>query len=209
MSENGIFENLSRLNLDKNIKASREFFAVKRAIPEIRGFISNAVRRNQNKETLILFLRRHWLNLFARIFPMLALILLIIIFFLIIIPFNIVIFKGGEWELLRFFVALFSLFVWAVLFVRLVDYYLDIWIVTDQRIINIEQRGLFKREISELRILNVQDVTTDIGGIIPTLYDYGDLYVQTAGKRERFLFRRIPHPGRVRDVVVILSEMNK
>ena len=39
------------------------------------------------------------------------------------------------------------------------DYYLDIWVITDERIVNIEQKGLFSREISTQQLYRIQDVT--------------------------------------------------
>jgi len=209
MRERSLFENLSKLDFGKGVKNSKEFFSKKRDTYEIKSFIKNRVEKNKNKEVLVMFLRRHWLNLLGKLLPVILMVLFIFILYFILIPLSGIVFTPNEWGMIRFVTAIVSVFIWAFLFVKLVDYYLDIWIITDRRIVNIEQKGLFRREVSELRIMNVQDVTTDIRGIIPTLFDYGDLYVQTAAKRERFLFRRIPKPGVVKDIIVILSDMNK
>ena len=67
-------------------------------------------------------------------------------------------------------------------FVLWTDYYLDVWLITTERLIDIQQRGLFDRTISELSLNNVQDVTIEIRGIIPTLLKFGNLKVQTASE---------------------------
>jgi uncharacterized membrane protein YdbT with pleckstrin-like domain len=108
--------------------------------------------------------------------------------------------------LLLFGESLATLFVWNFFFILWLDYYLDAWIVTNERIINIEQRGFFNREISELKLTKIQDVTSEIIGVIPTLLDYGNIYVQTAGEKERFAFCQIPHPNRVKNIIVQLQE---
>jgi hypothetical protein len=83
---------------------------------------------------------------------------------------------------------------------------LDVWIVTDQRIINIEQKGLFSRVVSELELENIQDITSDVRGVIATFLNYGDLFVQTAAEKERFIFRNIPDPYKVKDMIMNLQE---
>lgn len=107
------------------------------------------------------------------------------------------------------FFSLYYLFIWLFFFYSFLDYYLDIWIVTNYRIINIEQNGLFDRIISEQKLYRVQDVTSEIKGIIPTFFDYGDVYVQTAAEKERFIFKQIPHASEVRKKILALAEQNK
>lgn len=78
-----------------------------------------------------------------------------------------------------------------------VDYYLDTWVVTDRRLISIEQAGLFARTIAQLHLARVQDATARVEGPLATVLDYGDVFIQTAGEQERFIFTSIHHPNRV------------
>ncbi len=193
---------LEKIITESEIAKSKILLSRKRKISEIRVFITDLLAEGAGEEKLVIFLRRHWINLFLQIWPLLFFLILIggVYFFL----FNFGSLGDGE-ILLSFGAAVVSLFLWAFLFFIFIDYYLDVWVITNERIINIEQKGLFKREVSELRLEKVQDLTTEIGGIISTLFDFGDLYVQTAGKRERFLFKSIPHPERIKDVILVLS----
>ena len=84
-----------------------------------------------------------------------------------------------------------------------------LWIITNKRIINIEQKGLFSREISELELDKIQDVSADIIGIIPTFLGYGDIYIQTAGETEKFIFKNIPDPYGVKDLIMGLEKNNE
>lgn len=201
-----ILQDIDKIATDEEIKKGRFLLDRKRKIFEISSHIEKVLGEEKNEEKLIIFLRRHWINLFFQLLPFAALILLLIVTFVLISlvsDFNL---SPMESRIMQFGGAIFSLFIWAFLFIVFIDFYLDIWIVTNERIINIEQKGLFRREISELRLEKVQDLTTEIKGIICTLFDFGDLYVQTAGKRERFFFQSIPHPERVKDVILVLSE---
>lgn len=200
-------EDLNKLTQGQDLNRSKIFLSKKRGVPEISLYVKEVTKGCKREECLIIFLRRHWINLFVQLLPFLILALMLFaatfLFFLFTGP---GILNPAEQQLIQLVMAVFSLFLWSFIFVVFIDYYLDIWIVTNQRIVNIEQKGLFHREISELRLENVQDLTTEVSGFVATFFDYGDLYVQTAGKRERFIFKSIPHPERVRDIVLVLSE---
>lgn len=101
----------------------------------------------------------------------------------------------------------YELLVWIFFYVAWLDYELDVFIVTDQRIVNIAQNGLFARTVSEQRLFRVQDVTSEVKGIIPTFLRFGTVYVQTAGEQEHFIFRNVPDPEHV--AKVILGQMDK
>ncbi|MBN1584903.1 PH domain-containing protein [Candidatus Uhrbacteria bacterium] len=100
----------------------------------------------------------------------------------------------------------FYLNVWMFALAVFVDYYLDVWIVTDRRIIDIQQTGLFSRTVAELEISRIQDATSEVKGIVPTILNYGDVHIQTAGEKERFLFEQVPNPDRIRQRLVKLIE---
>jgi len=103
----------------------------------------------------------------------------------------------------------FFLFTWMFLFQNFMDYYLDVWIVTNKRILNIEQTGLFSRTVSELRLYRVQDVTSSVSGFIETMFDYGHVEIQTAGEKSRFVFEQIPHPTLISKSILELAEVER
>lgn len=100
----------------------------------------------------------------------------------------------------------YLLFILGLLLYGFIDYYLDVYIITDERIVDIRQLGLFKREIAELHLREVQDVSAKVDGFFPTLFHYGDVHIQTAGERENFVFYAVPHPYRVAKKIADLHE---
>jgi len=82
-------------------------------------------------------------------------------------------------------------------FIVWLDFYLDVGIVTNERVVDIDQNGLFKRNIAELDTQMVQDVTSQKQGILQTVFDFGDVIIQTAGERPNFEFNGIHHPDQV------------
>jgi hypothetical protein len=105
--------------------------------------------------------------------------------------------------------SIYFLALWLFVSVQITDYFLDTWIVTTERIINIEQKGLFHRIASELDLAAVQDTTAEIHGVLPTVLTYGDVYVQTAGEKERFTFKSIDNPEHVKELIAKLVEEDK
>ena len=101
------------------------------------------------------------------------------------------------------------LFVWLFFFFLFIDYYLDVWIITNERIIDIEQRGFFSRIIAEHKLFRIQDVTSEVHGILATILRFGDVHVQTAGTEPRFQFRQVPYPDKVRDTVIKLVQRKR
>jgi uncharacterized membrane protein YdbT with pleckstrin-like domain len=95
---------------------------------------------------------------------------------------------------------------WLALFIVWINFYLDVWIVTDNRVVNIEQLNLFSRHISELKHSKIQDVTSEVQGLLPTLFGYGNVYIQTAGNKQRFVFKQIPESTDTRNIIMKLQK---
>jgi len=158
-------------------------------------------------EKTILFLRRHWL-VPLRILAVLVLLLLVPIaaYFLIQAELPWVLDHAIITPLLALLASMYYLAVWVYSFSEYIDYYLDIWIVTNERIINIEQLGLFARVASELNLTAIQDVTSDVRGIVQTFLDYGTVHVQTAAETTRFVFKQVEKPELIKRQIVQLAD---
>lgn len=92
-------------------------------------------------------------------------------------------------------------------FAQYIDFYLDLWVITSERIIDIEQFGLFSRSVSELDLYRIQDVTTDIHGVFPTILNYGNVKVKTASENVEIVFKNVPHPPEVRSHIIHLADL--
>ncbi len=76
------------------------------------------------------------------------------------------------------------------------------WIITNTRIVDIRQYGFFSRKVSSFLLSRVQDVTTDVEGFIETIFGFGTLNVETAGREELFQMRGIKKPTELRDLIM-------
>jgi uncharacterized membrane protein YdbT with pleckstrin-like domain len=158
-------------------------------------YIENQIPSRQPGEKLILFLRRHWIILVSRWFIFAGLALIPLGFYAFILyNYSWILEDNFFYPLLLLLASSYYLFIMLFFFNAFIDYYLDVWIVTDQRIINIEQRGMFNREIAEHDLDKIQDVSGVQKGFFQTLFSYGDVHVQTAGEIQRFIFRQVDNP---------------
>jgi hypothetical protein len=112
--------------------------------------------------------------------------------------------------------AAFLLFLQTFLFGSWINFYYDIIIITTERMININQEGLLSRDVSELRLSEVQNVTSQQEGILQSFLDYGRLVVETAGEGttgapERpgiqgyFTIEDVPQTNRIARAILELS----
>lgn len=81
-------------------------------------------------------------------------------------------------------------------------YFLDLWVITDRRIIVIEQVHFFNRKVSNFRLERLQDIKVTIKGIIPTLLNYGTVRAQTASAADsNFTSPGLPAPRELQSLI--------
>lgn len=81
-----------------------------------------------------------------------------------------------------------------------------VFVVTDRRMIDIDQHGFFSRVISELFYSGVDDVTYYKKGISPTVFGYGTVLIQTSGSADDIEVRRVSNPARLADLINEIRE---
>jgi hypothetical protein len=74
-------------------------------------------------------------------------------------------------------------------------YWGNSWVLTTDSLTQIEQDSLFKRESSQLSLGNLEDVTAEQNGILPHMFNYGWVRVETASERGKFVFQYCPNPN--------------
>lgn len=166
-----------------------------------------AVLTLHEHETVQLVVRKHWFVMLPTL--ILFVVLLATPMILALTPFDLerlipVLAFENITVVLPFLWALLPFYIMAVLlglFLSWTDHYLDMWIVTDRRIIDIEQYGLFSREVSEIPLERVQDVTIEIHGVFETFLKFGTIRIQTAGERD-FFIHYAPHHERTKELIL-------
>jgi membrane protein YdbS with pleckstrin-like domain len=101
-----------------------------------------------------------------------------------------------------YLISLVGLLLWMHFFAVWTDHWLDAWVITNKRVIDIEQKGFFSRHISSFPLERIQDVTYDAQGFIATFLHFGTLRIQTASITNDFFIRQIPNPDQAKEWVM-------
>ena len=109
---------------------------------------------------------------------------------------------------MTFLYALWLLVLWISFFIQWTNYYLDVWYITEKRIIDVEQKGIFSRNVSSIRFDKIQDINVEVRGVVATFLNYGNVEVQTASETSgSFIMKNASRPELIRQVV--FSQHNK
>ncbi len=157
-------------------------------------------------EKIILVLRKHWFVLLVEslVFVGLAVAPALALsagafFFKPDLASSLTILVGGAY-------IIWLLALWIGFFVFWTDFYLDIWIITDKRIVDIEQQGLFSRTTSALRHENIQDSTISEGGVVASLLGFGTVKVQSAAADVQIVIPYARSPRKVKELIMHLHD---
>ena len=80
------------------------------------------------------------------------------------------------------------------LYIHWLNYELDILVITDCRLIAVEQKSFLNRAVGETYLDKVQEVSFQIKGLFANLFDYGHILPKTAGSTSRFDMTFSPKP---------------
>lgn len=162
----------------------------------------------EDDEKLLLVVRRHWFVFLTRILGAVVstiapfLIITITLAFPATAPYAAELIAVFTKEIL-FFSAAWLLINWMILAYIWTDHYLDLWVVTDRRIISIDQRALFVRSISSFRLERLQDMNIVIPGFLATMFNFGTIEAQTASASDdEFTVDGLPAPREIKAIVL-------
>ncbi|MBL7078265.1 hypothetical protein ISS42_01230 [Candidatus Shapirobacteria bacterium] len=176
---------------------------VYRLVGKNNNFFSSFVAQPQRlsfenqmiKEKVILLLRRHWVTNLRWVG---------LVFLMSIAPLFLRALPPFDWLPFQFrlvLILMWYLFVLAFTLEEFFSWFFSVNIITDERIVDIDFISLIYKRVSDAEIVNIEDVTYKMGGVMGTMLDYGTIYVQTAAEIREFEFESVPHPALVAKVL--------
>lgn len=157
----------------------------------------------EENETILLLLRRHFVTNVPWIATTVVLLLLPFIFPFVLRFFP---FPLPEQQTIMLFMGFYYLVILGFVILNFTLWYFQAGLVTTIRVIDVDLSGILYRQISEAKIQNIEDVTYNQSGFIRSLFNYGNVLVQTAGTSENIEYDRVPRPSRVAEIVGDLSQ---
>ncbi len=157
-------------------------------------------------EKILLIVREHWFRLFLKLFVVLVLAILPLLVQYLISGSILSIASDQALAMVSLVIQLYYLGLLVALFIIWILYYLNLHIVSEERIVDIDQVGLLNHVVSELNIETIEDVSSQTTGLFGNILDYGTVFIQTAGATERFQFENVPHPAKIAALILGVYE---
>lgn len=129
-------------------------------------------------------IRRHWI-----VFVVMGMYAFWGLIFTLILPFVL-----GMGAIGFLAITIFWLFYSLFLYINWVNYELDIFVITNNRIICVEQHSFLNRTVGETTLDKVQEVDVQTKWLLANLLDYGTLRIMTAGSSQSFDMTYSPTP---------------
>ncbi|RLC37701.1 hypothetical protein DRH29_01270 [candidate division Kazan bacterium] len=92
------------------------------------------------------------------------------------------------------FGGVYIIFVLSLMMMQWIIWYLDIWVLTSNHLIDTQLVSLFNRKIAHIPLNQIQDVQVGVKGYLPAIFRFGDVTVQSAGKEGSFKLSSISNP---------------
>lgn len=147
------------------------------------------------EENVILLLRRHWVTNFPW--------MMTAVFFLfapiILSAFPILNFLPLNYQFMA--VIIWYLLVIAFIYEQFLSWYFNIYLITDQRVIDYDFYNLLYKKTTDADLEKIQDVSVKMGGVAQVLFNYGDVFIETAGSIPNIDFEKVPNPSRIQTVI--------
>ena len=144
----------------------------------------------KENEVIMMILHRHWIVIVFKVIYLLMLLVSTIFILTIQGPIISVLGGGLFWALLTMYWVSFLLFI----FLSWVNDELDLFVITNERVIGIEQIGALTRQVTECSLDKVQEVNSSVSGILPTLFGYGKVDIHTASETSNMNVTYAPNP---------------
>jgi len=138
--------------------------------------------------------RRHWANLFVPILVTIVMLIAVIILAIVLLTSNIV----PVPEYLAYIVIFTGLFIFLILsyfFSLWTFWYLDVWIVDREKLVDSQLITFFVQRRSELALEQVQDIKHSVSGTLATIFSCGNITIQSASKEGSFKLMFIHRPS--------------
>ena len=144
------------------------------------------------QEKLIDIIREYYIVYWWQ--AVLSIVLILLPFFLLYL-----LFSYRFWGILLFFILLFSGIFIGIRALYL--YYLNAIIITDTRIINYCQKGLFHRAVDVIDFDNINDISYNKKGLFATIFNFGNIIIHTNNEKNIVEIKRIKLPDEIREKI--------
>ena len=155
------------------------------------------------EEKILMILRRHWITNIPWVF------IGLVLFFspLVLGSFPLLASFPSKFQFV--FVVVWYLVLLMYVFEKFLTWFFNLTIITDERIVDVDFINLTTKKVSDCDLDKIQDVSFTNSGAIGTIFNFGNVLVQTAAELVEFVFEDVPNPAKVAEVLQHLRTEEK
>lgn len=164
--------------------------------PEKIGF-----EHQEGDETIELMLRQHFATQLSWIFiAIIALLLQVFLPSVIEQPtFNFL--KFVPTQIIIGIILLWNMLILAFVLEKFLFWYFNVYIVTNLHLVDVNFHNLLNRDVTEVRLKDIESASWKMRGVVGSIFDFGDVVVETAAKQQSIQFIAVPNPDYVADKI--------
>jgi hypothetical protein len=197
--------------MDNNLQAKPA-----RALDSLSLMPSNIKFANQNQdENVVLFIRQHKIILLGYFILFIVRLILPFVLYTLILWFtNLSFIKNLNLDFkirdIYIIAAFIVWFLWSFtqFFADFLYWYYNGYIITSQRLLDLDFISVLKHSIKELDLRKIEDAVDTHNGIMQTIFDMGTIVIRTASEQTTFLLDNVPRSSNIRDFVMDMSIYN-
>lgn len=169
----------------------------------------NMTFSSQNpNEKIFVYLRRHWIENISWIFRNFTYSFIPFVLYFLLEFLGIDLSVLSEQIQLVILLAFYSVIITNI-FRDFFDWFFDIYIITNERIVNYHFKPFSNYKVKEAMLQSIDSIKETSGGVVSNLFGYGDLIMTIDGPNDQFTFQRIPNASTVRDIIADLAKIAK
>lgn len=154
-------------------------------------------------EEILLVLRPHWFTNVSWVLTLIFFVFLPILISFIPLPE----FIPSNYKFIS--ILFWYLFVFIFGFEKFLAWYFNLFVITNQRVVDIDFNNILDKKFSEASLDMIQDVTSRVAGVGQTFFNYGNVLIQTASEINEVVFEKVPNPEKIIRLLQELREGRK
>jgi len=91
--------------------------------------------------------------------------------------------------------------IFTYIFINFVNWFYNISLVTNERVIDVDFYNIISKDVSATKINLISDVSFSQAGTAQTIFNYGNVLIQTAAAVDKFQLERVPRPHEVVQII--------
>ena len=147
----------------------------------------------QDNETLICFARQHWIVLLRDLIIFLVFLFSVFVVFIKLPDIKVWVANSMEGKITFLLSFLLTTLYFHSFFIKLLNYFLCVEIITDKRLIEHHRTIFFRDVIDAIDMAQIQNIEMNMDGILPNIFKYGRITVYLGASSAVRTFTHVPN----------------